>query len=479
MDYLSTVTENLNQTTFYLLLSVIVLLVVIIILYKTYMASRKVHAQMAEYSSLSKDEFGAKLQLIEVHANEHKLNKKALGPLGKIIDEYCVTTTDNNGVITFANQKYVQLCGYPADEIIGRNISLLKSNHHDAEFWQNLWAKLSQQKVWHGEICNSKKDGTHYWTDTFIFPLPLLSDHGQGYISLSTDITAIKKQNDKLLNLVKEKDAAINKVESLLLHSEKMASLGTMSSGIAHEINNPIAFVASNIDTFNEYLCQFAATIIQARKTLGEAAFEKLLAEINEPAVDSDDINFALDDFSSMVEETRDGINRIRKIVSDLKCFSHEKQEGYAPVDLHKCIETSLNLARNEIKYKAEVVRDFDESIPLLEGSETQLSQVFINLLVNAAHAIDDQGQITIRTKKLENEVSIAISDNGSGIKPETLKTIFEPFFTTKPVGQGTGLGLSISHDIIQRHGGTIKVDSEIGRGTTFTINLPISQQGE
>lgn len=477
MDYLITVTDNLNQTTFYLLLAVIILLVIIIVLYKTYTASLKVQAKMAEYSSLSKDDFGAKLQLIEVHADEHKLNKKALGPLGKIIDEYCVTTTDNDGVITYANQKYLQLCGYPAKEIIGKNYRTLNANHHDKAFWEQLWGKISEQKVWHGEICNRHKEGSQFWTDTFIFPLSLLSDHGQGYISLSTDITAIKKQNDKLLNLVKEKEEAINKVESLLLHSEKMASLGTMSSGIAHEINNPIAFVASNIDTFNEYLGQFAATIVEARKAMGQDAFEKLLASIEEPEVDNDDINFALEDYSSMVEETRDGISRIRKIVSDLKCFSHEKQEGYAPVDLHKCIETSLNLARNEIKYKAEVIKEFDDSVPPVEGSETQLSQVFINLLVNAAHAIDDQGRITIRTSRVDDLVSIAISDNGSGIEAETLKTIFEPFFTTKPVGQGTGLGLSISHDIIQRHGGTIKVDSEIGTGTTFTITLPVSQQ--
>ena len=174
------------------------------------------------------------------------------------------------------------------------------------------------------------------------------------------------------------------------------------------------------------------------------------------------------------MKESRDGITRVKKIVQDLKDFSHvDAQDEWQWADLHKGLDSTLNIVWNEIKYHAEVIKEYGE-IPEVECFPSQLNQVFMNLLVNAAHAITDKGIITIRTGRQGEEVFIRIADTGKGIPEENLKRVFDPFFTTKPVGKGTGLGLSLSYGIMQKHNGRIEVQSEVGKGATFTLWLPI-----
>jgi two-component system NtrC family sensor kinase len=176
-----------------------------------------------------------------------------------------------------------------------------------------------------------------------------------------------------------------------------------------------------------------------------------------------------------MMTETREGLNRVKKIVRDLMDFSRVNESQLVTYDIRKGLESTLNIAWHELKYKADIIKEFDD-IPEIECVPSQLNQVFMNLMVNAAQALDHQGTIILRTKCEKNQVVVEIEDSGSGIKPEHLNRLFDPFFTTKPIGTGTGLGLSVSYSIINKHNGEITVDSQLDKGTCFRICLPIHQ---
>jgi signal transduction histidine kinase len=187
------------------------------------------------------------------------------------------------------------------------------------------------------------------------------------------------------------------------------------------------------------------------------------------------DIQFILSDVTSLISESSEGASRISRIVQDLKNFAHPGDEKLKPVDLNKNIESTLNVVWNEIKYKAIVHKDYGK-LPDIPCYPQQLNQVFMNILVNAAHAISDKGEIRIATLATNGNVEIRISDTGSGIPRENIPKLFDPFFTTKEVGKGTGLGLHVAYDIIKKHHGMIDVESTVGRGSTFTIRLPLNQ---
>jgi two-component system NtrC family sensor kinase len=188
-------------------------------------------------------------------------------------------------------------------------------------------------------------------------------------------------------------------------------------------------------------------------------------------------IDFILGDISGLLAESQDGAERVRRIVQDLKSFSHVDEVECKPFSVNECLSSTLNMARNEIKYVADVEQEYDLDLPLLNCYPQQLNQVFMNIMVNAAHAIEGHGTIKLKTSLEAGNIVVRISDNGKGIAPENLTRIFEPFFTTKEVGKGTGLGLSISYDIIKKHGGVMNVESEVGVGTTFVIKLPLNHK--
>jgi signal transduction histidine kinase len=190
------------------------------------------------------------------------------------------------------------------------------------------------------------------------------------------------------------------------------------------------------------------------------------------------DLAFIRDDALSLLAESRDGLERVTRIVADLKDFSRVGESKWQPADLHKCLDSTLNVVFSEIKCKATVTKEYGV-LPEIMCMPFQLNQVFMNLLVNAAHAIKERGTITLRTGRAAETVWVEVEDDGVGIPAENLQRIFEPFFTTKPVGAGTGLGLSVSYGIVQRHRGRIEVRSELDKGTVFRVNLPISPQPE
>ncbi|HEY6897283.1 MAG TPA: ATP-binding protein [Rhodocyclaceae bacterium] len=269
-----------------------------------------------------------------------------------------------------------------------------------------------------------------------------------------------------------ETNRRLEEAQVMLLQSEKMASLGQLAAGVAHEINNPIGFVNSNLGSLESYLQGLAEMI---------GVYEQYQAGLTEHhgAIDGArrklDIDFIREDFPQLLRESKEGLNRVKKIVQDLKDFSHVGSAQWELADLHAGLESTLNIVNNEIKYKAQVVREYGK-LPQIECLPGEINQVFMNLLVNAAHAIKDKGEIRVRSGAVDDDVWIEIADNGSGIAPENLPHIFDPFFTTKPVGTGTGLGLSLSYAIIKRHHGRIEVRSTLGEGTTFRIRLPQRQ---
>ena len=277
-------------------------------------------------------------------------------------------------------------------------------------------------------------------------------------------------------NALETVNLQLDETYSQLLQAEKLAALGQLAAGVAHEINNPIGFVSSNLGTLNGYLKDLLKIVeayedviaAQPGKTQEYADLQSLKAEL--------DLDFLRTDAPQLITESLDGVTRVRGIVKDLKNFAHvDVSPEWGAANLHECLNSTLNIANHEIKYKATVIKDYGE-LPEVECLPSQLNQVFLNLLVNAAQAIPENGQgtITVRTSADSENVRIEICDSGCGITPENIKKIFDPFFTTKPVGTGTGLGLSLSYGIIKRHHGRIEVGSEVGRGTTFRITLPI-----
>ncbi|MBC7857425.1 MAG: hybrid sensor histidine kinase/response regulator [Burkholderiaceae bacterium] len=265
-------------------------------------------------------------------------------------------------------------------------------------------------------------------------------------------------------------------LESQLVQSEKLASIGQLAAGVAHEINNPVGFVLSNVGILGGYfdaLLKMNAAYEEACGALAPAA----VAGLNNLRA-SLELDYLKEDLPPLMRETRDGIVRVRQIVQDLRDFSRiDASADWQWSDLHQCIDTTLNIVNSEIKYKADVVKQYG-TLPVVECLPSQLNQVVMNLVLNAAHAIGDgRGLITIRTGSGDGQVWIEVADTGCGIADEHLSRIFDPFFTTKPVGKGAGLGLSVSYGIVQKHQGQIRVHSAPGKGSSFRVTLPVRQR--
>ena len=259
--------------------------------------------------------------------------------------------------------------------------------------------------------------------------------------------------------------------QAQVIQQEKMASIGQLAAGIAHEINNPIGFVSCNLNTLQRYVQRLAEFCTWQGELLAAQGGEEVHDRIAEMRRQQK-IDYILEDLAGLLGETRDGTDRVSHIVQSLKNFSRREGDGPVLADLNECLENTVTIAWNEIKQRATLVRDFGELSPL-RCHPQQLNQVFLNLLVNAAQSISGRGEIRVKTWQEQETLCIAVTDSGCGIPAEKQERIFEPFFTTKPPGQGTGLGLSLAGEIVRKHGGTIRVVSEPGQGSTFTVRLP------
>lgn len=273
----------------------------------------------------------------------------------------------------------------------------------------------------------------------------------------------------------------LQKTQEQLVQSEKMASIGQLAAGVAHEINNPVAFVKSNLSSLSGYINTYQELIEKQQQVLHQIApldnsrFQEELEKINN-YYDENDIDFINQDIEGLVEESIKGTRRVTEIVQGLKVYSRASDQAMEDLDINESIQDALKMLSNELKYNCEVFTELNV-LPLCQCNRGKITQVVTNLIINAVQAMEEQGRLTVKTSCQElsdsKKIIIVISDTGKGIPPDNVSKLFDPFFTTKEVGEGTGLGLSISQGIIHEHDGTIEVESILGKGTSFIITLP------
>jgi len=399
------------------------------------------------------------------------------------------------GERVFVNKQYSLLTGLSVTDCIKEDG--MKGMHpDDVSVFKSVYDKVSSTL----EPANTEyrlilEDGSICWILETV--LPRIRKNGQvsGFMGCGIDITKQKqieksleetveqhtvelKKTNKVLQQEKQELKGLNEqlkeAQGHLVQSEKMASIGQLAAGVAHEINNPLGYIYSNLNTLKGYLTDLEQVAKLAEKMTAA------LPEDNELAVEFKqlhkelDLDFLQEDLQDLVKESIEGATRAKKIVQDLRDFSRIDKQEREFFDLEEGISATLNIVNNELKYKANIIKEFAGIKPFLCVG-AQLNQVFMNLLVNAAHSIEDFGKITVRTGyQGDNFVWVEVEDTGKGIPEEVKNKIFDPFFTTKPVGKGTGLGLSLSYKIIQDHKGRFEVDSVMGKGTKFRVYLPI-----
>jgi len=389
--------------------------------------------------------------------------------------------------ITFVSENLTRVLGYESHELLGENDFWFNHIHPDdvSRVFSALPylfvddQKVNQQQTY--EYRFRHKNGSYTWVHDTLRLVRDTEGRPLEVIGSMTDITQ-RKQIEHALNEEKEQQKSLiqqlQEAHNQLLQSEKMASIGQLAAGVAHEINNPVGYVSSNLSSLQKYiedLFKVLHAYEAAEQLMGATPDIRASLESIQSIKKQVDIEFLETDIVELIKESLGGVRRVREIVQDLKDFSHVDEVEWQVVDLHKGLDSTLNIANNEIKYKAIVIKEYGDILPV-ECLASQLNQVFMNFLVNAAQAIESRGIITVRTGMKDDWVWIEVSDNGKGIPQENLNRIFEPFFTTKPVGKGTGLGLSLSYGIIKKHGGHCDVHSEVGQGTSFKVWLPVSQ---
>lgn len=283
--------------------------------------------------------------------------------------------------------------------------------------------------------------------------------------------TKVKERTNELEKTNEE----LKNTQAMMVHSEKMRSLGQLVAGITHEINNPVNFIHGNLVHLRNYTNVLLEVITLYEDCESELSEEKKLKL--KDLKENIELNFIIEDLPQLIKSCQEGTERTKNIILDLKNFSRLDEQIINNIDLKKEIDTTLNILQNKVKNGVEIIKEYDSEIVSIEGYGGQLNQVFMNILDNACYALKGKGTIYIKLQKKDKDVIIEFKDNGCGMSKEQAAKIFDPFFTTKPVGEGTGLGMSISYKVIQKHNGTISVESTEGKGTIFRIQLPIKME--
>ncbi len=465
---------------------------------------------------------------VRVEEKRMEAVSSALSELQQIFDGAgeVMVVIDTSSTVRRVNQKACDLFGIQPGETVGRFCYEVFPSAFCHSPSCPLRRVLSGQEYLASELEKERQDGSRVACMVTVSAFRATDGQLLGIIESFADITRrkemeeeLRRHRDELEAMVRERTAELARAneayrqeiaerrriqaqleqanrdlkehQAQLIQSEKMASIGQLAAGVAHEINNPTGFIRSNLNALAGYQTELKELVtrcstlkdVVARRVqeTGDAELDEALQAVSSFA-DDIDLDFILEDMAEAVAQCIEGADRIKEIVSDLKEFSHVDQAEFKEADLNKGLKSTINIAWNEIKYRAEVETDFGD-IPPVRCYPQQINQVFLNLLVNAAQAMEDKGTIRVSTRYVEEDgvpqVIVEISDTGKGIPPEVLPRIFDPFFTTKEVGDGTGLGLNIAYKIVKKHGGRIDVKSEVGKGTTFTIRLPIAGPSE
>jgi len=384
-----------------------------------------------------------------------------------------IVTMNEDEMIESFNDVAGKIFGYAPREVLGRNISMLVPNRdsHRGDEPLATYLKSGHPGTPSGyrEMTGQRRDGTEFRMEIAVSEVPLGSE--RVFVGIFRDVTERRR------------------LECQMVQSQKMESVGQLAAGIAHEINTPTQYVGDNM-RFLEDAFRDLSALLDACKQLGEADGGRtvpmeLVASVVAAAKEAD-LAYLMVEIPKAIDQSLDGVERVNKIVRSMKDFSHPGSEAKQAVDLNRALESTLTVCRNEWKYVAETVTEFDPELPLVTCLPDECNQVFLNLIINAAHAIADKladspagkGLIRVTTRRHGNWAEVRIGDSGTGIPEEFRRKIFDPFFTTKEVGRGTGQGLTIARSVItQKHGGTIDVETEIGTGTTFIVRLPISEE--
>ena len=372
--------------------------------------------------------------------------------------------------LKFSNPKTYEITGYSTEELAKIPLADLIHPKDRKKVLQECQTILSGKK--YPDALSFRivsKTGKEVWTQ--LNTTAITWEGKPAALNFLRDISQLKQAEEER-----------KRIETQLLYSEKMASIGQLAAGVAHEINNPTGFVSSNLKTLSEYIQDLSDLTKEYRKMV-EKLKQNPDADGSQPDVSEQvkriatlekeiDLDFVLKDIFELIEESIEGTERIKKIVLDLKDFAHPGEEKPNFADINQSMDSTVNVVWNELKYKADVAKDYGD-LPRVQCYPQLLNQVFMNLLVNAAQSIEEHGEIKIKTRANNGYVEIKISDTGSGIPKENLPRIFDPFFTTKEIGKGTGLGLNVAYNIVKKHQGEIDVKSDVGKGTTFIIRIP------
>ena len=383
--------------------------------------------------------------------------------------DVAIIRRDLAGVVTSWNRGAETMYGYSRDEILGRPFDVLIAPEKASEYVAKKQLTRAEG-VTHLEMKHRTNSGN--LIDVLISVFPVCDPDGiaAGTACVAWDITQIKE------------------LEQQLAQAKKLESIGQLAAGIAHEINTPMQFIGDSVhflrQSFEELRLLLDAQSDLCRAAENASKFEEFTAKIRE-VEKAVDLPYLHDNVPRALERTLGGIDHVSSIVSAMKEFAHPRTNQKCPADINKALRNALTVSRNEYKYVAEVETDFGP-IPQVPCVVGELNQVFLNLIINAAHAVGDavkgsdrRGRITVSTQIEGDAIAIRIGDTGNGIAPEIRERIFDPFFTTKAVGKGTGQGLAISRSIIvEKHAGTLTFESQVGRGTTFIIRLPLSSEG-
>lgn len=379
-----------------------------------------------------------------------------------------VVITDSNGDIEYVNPAFERTTGFEAGKVLGKNPRFLKSGQHQHSFYQEMWQQISSGSVWSGNFVNRRRNGTLFTEVATITPVRDSSGRTVNYVKVSRDVT------QQLL------------MESQLRQSQKLEAIGSLAAGIAHEINTPMQFVGNNA----HFLSHSFSTLLGLLRDSLEAIEAAVNKGTPDPTLldvlkkrDQADVEYLMKEIPEAIAQSLDGVSRVTGIVQAMREFSHPGTDSRSSLDVNRALSGALAVARSELKNVAEVVTEFDSGIPPIQCYPNEINQVFLNLLVNAAHAVADakeqgrvRGTIRIRTRHSDGMVEVAVADNGMGIPAEIREQVFDPFFTTKPIGRGTGQGLAIARNtIVQKHGGSIHFETDEGRGTTFIVRLPVA----